>query len=806
LSEFEIRGLDTEEELLDALIGRAVGERPIVFVVGSWLTAPELDGPGVPAVAGMLDLVRQRLRQAPAWRPGPDAYQQAFQQLARQEGPEAVGEVVRRAVLGARTEAPIGVPGKSECERLASSPEGWHLNRAVASLGHIITSFPGQFGRLVLTSNFDPLIELGIRSAGGRWVRSELPDDQSLENTVGEGCRVVHFHGFWTGSDTLHTVEGLTHDRPRLRASFRHVLENSVVVVIAYGGWDDIFTRAIADSVVGGVDVMWTFHERNAGRVRERSRRVLNLLTPALNVTRAILYGGIDVRTFFPKLLDRLGSLPSLRLPPPVPSTEPEPDEGLVRRSELPRVLLHAADSPSPRTLGYDLELAIALDRSAYMALLIGMETRPLLEALLRAEIALRDAQTRPRLGVPVRWWFELTTALPSPPGSVEDVWKAVLTQRSPRLEALRQASGRIDGVVPAFVLEGTLAADGARLTAKTREWCGALRVLWPDLPLGIAVALPRPRVAAAVIAEQVARWPSASPVRREVFQVAEAYVSPNRPNRAAGARLTWADPELQQYLGASSSASGPGTDAWFKAKLEAQPDATADILRYVVELGETADLWAVLRAGGRSENATVARASLVFAAAADPRIDAWLDGADLTDEAAIASLCSVADSDHGGLADDVALGLMRAAGAPAPREGVESVLEALAPFVSPEIRAVDAVRRGARGADEFLESASARECGLALRAGIELEPSAALLQRTSLEHVDFWRFLTARGLSRDRWNEIGGLDPAQRAVFGLCTAAEWRRIAADGVLRQLVLDARRDRDLTFEHGDSHAG
>ena len=54
--------------------------------------------------------------------------------------------------------------------------------------------------------------------------------------------KIVHLHGYWRGSDTLHTPAQLTTRRRRLTASLQRLLTRHSVVVISCGGWDPSLT------------------------------------------------------------------------------------------------------------------------------------------------------------------------------------------------------------------------------------------------------------------------------------------------------------------------------------------------------------------------------------------------------------------------------------------------------------------------------------------------------------------------------------------------------------------------------------
>jgi len=123
---------------------------------------------------------------------------------------------------------------------LEADLSGWHLNPGTEALGKLVAQFPNHFGKTLLTTNFDPLLEVAIQRVGGLFYKTVLHSDGNLGQTEASGCHVVHLHGFWLGTDTLHTARQLGQPRPHLKDSLRSLLRNKLVVVCAYGGWDDV--------------------------------------------------------------------------------------------------------------------------------------------------------------------------------------------------------------------------------------------------------------------------------------------------------------------------------------------------------------------------------------------------------------------------------------------------------------------------------------------------------------------------------------------------------------------------------------
>lgn len=308
-----------QDSLLDRLVAGARDDhRPVVFLVGSPLTAPSAPGePGVPGVAAMIEAAQRALEgEVKVPQPGAtSSYQSTFHTLLGRRGPDIVNRVVRQAVLQACVNHPETLlksardGDRKACEALEEDVSGWYLSPGVESLGRLVARYPQQFGRAVLTSNFDPLIEISTRRAGRPSWHTTLHDDGRLQLGRSAVGHVIHVHGYWYGTDTLHLPSQLQTPRPHLRNSLRRLFEDVTLVVVAYGGWDDVFTRAVFDAVSDGgafPDVIWTFHTGDAGAIEAHSQALLEGLGPGLGRGRVTLYRGIDCHLLFPALSQRL--------------------------------------------------------------------------------------------------------------------------------------------------------------------------------------------------------------------------------------------------------------------------------------------------------------------------------------------------------------------------------------------------------------------------------------------------------------------------------------------------------------------
>lgn len=326
---------------LDALVGRvSASSRKPVFMVGSGLSLPEKRGdPGVSGTAGMIDLIRSRLsdeqtaldalnlRLDQVAKADASVYGTAFELLNTWRGQDAVNEVVSDAVLGARLP---GATQSGDPRVLEEDLGGWALNRGTRALGSLLArhreSYPDP---VVLTTNFDPLISIAINRANGRSHPIFLNGDHPLPSMAelrSDETPVMHLHGYWRGVDTQHTWLELTASRPQLGASLGRLLNNRLVVVVGYEGWDDAFMRAVtlllADSVAQP-DIVWAVYDDDPGTLFDRHAALMDHFEAWRDRPRFKLYAGIDGNEFFQRLLDRANgsSGPADRTPGPLAPT-----------------------------------------------------------------------------------------------------------------------------------------------------------------------------------------------------------------------------------------------------------------------------------------------------------------------------------------------------------------------------------------------------------------------------------------------------------------------------------------------------
>lgn len=282
-------------------------DKPLAFLVGSALSADQ--GGGVPDVTRMIELVRaetisrdpsqvSRYEQSVANSTAGAQYQTAVQFLQSSFGQSAVNNVVKTAVLKARKpSAPVSFDADG-------APSDWYIPKGTRQLASLIRANPKRFPGPILTTNFDPLISLAITEVGGTPITRAIQSDRNLSRAPAQPGEVdvVHLHGYWRAFDTLHTETQLTSDRPRLRSALEQILKHHTLMVVGYGGWDDVFAEALHEVAIDDdseVNVLWCFYERDAPGVIYKYERLLARVQPVVIRGRFLAYGGVDCHSIF---------------------------------------------------------------------------------------------------------------------------------------------------------------------------------------------------------------------------------------------------------------------------------------------------------------------------------------------------------------------------------------------------------------------------------------------------------------------------------------------------------------------------
>jgi hypothetical protein len=313
--------VSTNKRALLSAIKRSKNE--IAFLIGSPLsTGFKSNEKGVPNVKGVLDIIDEYVESDPElhseykeevgerYPNDNERYQKAFEFLADYTDPDTLNLIIRKAVLCA-TKADtsnVNLQDIESLEEIQNDLAQWEIPSATTALAKIIVETTNVTGP-VLTSNFDPLLSIALSKLDYEPNRIVLHGDGSLEHYQSTNINIVHFHGFWSNTDTLHTQSQLKASRPKLKASLSRILRNKTLVVLGYGGWDDIFTHALRDIMdddSANFDIIWAFYENEPEVIEKRYEQLINSVQPAIGRNRFRMYGGIDCHEFLNELQNHL--------------------------------------------------------------------------------------------------------------------------------------------------------------------------------------------------------------------------------------------------------------------------------------------------------------------------------------------------------------------------------------------------------------------------------------------------------------------------------------------------------------------
>lgn len=259
-----------------------------------------------------------RSSEAPA-----DLFQAAAQKLQVRKGHNGLAAAVRLGVLRAcntltdEERRSIAVD-RGQCTDMEQRGK-WTVPPAISHLVQFYGKIPTISRGGIITTNFDPLIELSFREAGVATDPIPIPMDSPpslTDRATQSNMYVHHIHGYWTSS-TLSTLSQLRRSRPSLSGFLRNTIANSIVLVVGYGGWVDEFSGTLLqlfrEGDSNGCEVLWATFGLTDQQIEGHSYVKSLIGLPCVNI-----YKNIDAQELFSRLAQDKG-LPSPRAAEPAP-------------------------------------------------------------------------------------------------------------------------------------------------------------------------------------------------------------------------------------------------------------------------------------------------------------------------------------------------------------------------------------------------------------------------------------------------------------------------------------------------------
>lgn len=295
-------------------IGSAEGVRPISMLVGAGVSVPSIPRPSQ-IVAKVRSAIQaderpdfdQELGQASGQT---DRYQLAFQYLGRRHPPYIRDRVIQEATLSAYDGTLSSAGQNGSLLDIELDTDRWNVQRGSEAIGRIWCGLDPRLRGPLLTTNFDPLLEVAIRKAGGPVSTTVFDSDGNLEHVLeySENVNVMHVHGFWRESQTMHTISQLEAPRKHLNGSLKALLKKNTLVVVGYSGWNDAIMKALTETVeldhARDLDILWcSFGTPQELLSQGASNQLLDTL---IQSGRVQFYAGCDANRLFPVIERRI--------------------------------------------------------------------------------------------------------------------------------------------------------------------------------------------------------------------------------------------------------------------------------------------------------------------------------------------------------------------------------------------------------------------------------------------------------------------------------------------------------------------
>jgi hypothetical protein len=271
-------------------------KKGITFLFGSALSAIK-DGSGIPNVEQVSEIIKEYASEHDQLEyytesiqkvNEKDRYQESFALLGAILGPDSTNEIVERVV-------------KSN-EDLDTGKQ--RIPQAIKDFVRCIKEKKIKVNN-ILTTNFDTLIEEQLENEGITYNSFSLVSDSHLSDIDNGNINIIHLHGVWNKGDTMHTKNQLLSERKLIESSLQNLLQNQPVVIMAYSGWIDSFTRSLASIVCNDqakYNLVWCFYENNNAIIEKGAEELFDTLTPAMNRGRVQFFNDIDCNSIFSKL------------------------------------------------------------------------------------------------------------------------------------------------------------------------------------------------------------------------------------------------------------------------------------------------------------------------------------------------------------------------------------------------------------------------------------------------------------------------------------------------------------------------
>lgn len=275
------------------LVRRFANAKDISFVFGSALTGRKGEV-GILEPNGVVQFIKDKMYEAGYQIPfdsyienNSDAleYQAAFEFVAKNYGADEIFNIINE-IVNLNVDPATGKQKIPDCvKEFAKSIKDEKLKV-----------------KYIITTNFDTLIEEALAEENIPYNSVSIVQDSNINDNANNLLTIVHIHGVWNKGDTMHTRNQLKQRRGKIEESLRNILEGQTTCIMAYGGWEDSFTRTLLSIVKNNkfkYSLAWCFYAADPKSISDNYGHLENDLVDAISSERVQFYNGIDCQSIF---------------------------------------------------------------------------------------------------------------------------------------------------------------------------------------------------------------------------------------------------------------------------------------------------------------------------------------------------------------------------------------------------------------------------------------------------------------------------------------------------------------------------
>ncbi|WP_313047392.1 SIR2 family protein [Atlantibacter hermannii] len=275
------------------LVRRLSNAKEISFVFGSALTGKH-DDVGILEPKGVTEFVKEKMYQAGYKIPYDQhlennrdvlEYQAAFEFVAKNYGADEIYNIINEIIS-------LNIDPTTGKQRIP---------KRVKEFAKTIKDDKLNI-KYIITTNFDTLIEEALDEENIKYNSISIVSDSNINDNANDLITIVHIHGVWNKGDTMHTRKQLGQRREKIEESIRNILEGHTMCIMAYGGWEDSFTRTLLTIVNNNLfrySLVWCFYSNRAEVINDQYGYLEKELKDAISRERVQFYKGIDCNNVF---------------------------------------------------------------------------------------------------------------------------------------------------------------------------------------------------------------------------------------------------------------------------------------------------------------------------------------------------------------------------------------------------------------------------------------------------------------------------------------------------------------------------